>query len=156
MADGNVLAERIGAAIGSPIGPSEWFVVDQSGVDAFASAIGASDPIHTDPAKAATSRFGGTIAQGLYIASLMPKLLRQVFRPEGVGPGMVYGMEKLRFPAVVRCGRRVRLAGRLEKVEPAGAAAIAHFELAIEIEGENKPACVAHLLLRYSGIGSSG
>lgn len=156
MADYKVLAERIGAAIGGPIGPSEWFVVDQSRIDAFASAIDAPDPIHTDPVKAAQSRFGGTIAQGFYIAGLMPKLLRQVFRPEGAGPGMAYGVEKLRFPAVVRCGRRVRLAGRLEKVEPAGAAAIAYFELAVEIEGEDRPACAAHLLVRYGGVGSSG
>ncbi len=156
MADGKTLAESIGASIGKPIGPSEWFVVDQPGIDAFATAIDAKDAIHTDPVKAANSRFGGTIAQGFYIAGLMPKMLRQVFRPEGAGPGMAYGVEKLRFPAVVRCGKRVRLGGRLEKVETAGAAAVAYFELTIEIEGEDKPACVAHLLVRYAGVARNG
>jgi len=149
---GATVATRLMDQLGTPIGPSEWFVVDQPRIDAFGTAIDSLDPIHCDPAKAASSRFGGTIAQGFYIAGLMPKLLRQVFRPEGTGPGMAYGVDKLRFPAVVRCGRRVRLTGRLQSVEAAGAVAIATFELAIEIEGEDKPACVAQMLVRYSGV----
>jgi len=153
---GETIAERLRATIGVAIGPSEWFLVDQQRVDAFATAIDAHDAIHTDPAKAAASRFGGTIAPGFYIAGLMPKLLRQVFRPEGAGPGMAYGMEKLRFPSVVRCGRRVRLSGQLQKVEAAGPAAIASIDLAVEIEGDEKPACVGTLLMRYTGVRSDG
>lgn len=154
--NGAALAERISMSIGAAIGPSDWFLVDQVRVDAFGSAIDAHDAIHTDPAEAARSSFGGTIAQGFYIAGLMPKLLRQTFRPEGLGPGMAYGVEKLRFPAVVRCGRQVRLSGRLEKVEAVGPAAMAWFDLAVEIEGETKPACVGTLLMRYTGVRSDG
>ena len=154
--NGATVAALLAQQIGVAIGPSEWFVVDQPRIDAFGSAIDSQDAIHSDPVKAASSRFGGTIAQGFYIAGLMPKLLRQVFRPDGTGPGMAYGVEKLRFPAAVRCGRRVRLTGRLQNVEAAGAAAIASFELAIEIEGEAKPACVAEMLVSYGGVASNG
>ena len=153
---GAAVAQSLTGNIGQPIGPSEWFVVDQPRIDAFGTAIDSHEAIHSDPVKAASSRFGGTIAPGFYIAGLLPKLLRQVFRPEGAGPGMAYGIDKLRFPAVVRSGKRVRLTGRLQNVEAAGAAALASFELAIEIEGEDKPACVAQLLVRYSGVASNG
>jgi acyl dehydratase len=155
-ANGAAVAARLKDQVGIAIGPSEWFIVDQPHIDAFGSAIDSHDAIHCDPVKAASSRFGGTIAQGFHIAGLMPKLLRQVFRPEGAGPGMAYGVDKLRYPAVVRCGRRVRLTGRLQNVEVAGAAALASFELAIEIEGEDKPACVAQMLVRYSGVARNG
>jgi acyl dehydratase len=154
--NGAAVAARLMEHVATPIGPSEWFLVDQSHIDAFSSAIDARHPIHCDPVKAASSRFGGTIAHGFYIAGLMPKLLRQVFRPDGTGEGMAYGADRLRFPAVVRSGRRVRLTGKLQSVEAAGAAAIACFELAIEIEGEDKPACVAQMFVRYSGVPSNG
>lgn len=156
MTEEAAVVARLKEYVGAAIEPSQWFEVDQPRIDAFGTAIDARDAIHCDPVKAAASRHGGTIAQGFFIAGLMPKLLRQGFHPDGAGPGMAYGVEKLRFPAVVRSGKRVRLTGKLQDVEAAGSAAVATFDLKVEIEGEEKPACAAQLLVRYNGVAKNG
>lgn len=141
------LRDSLTAAVGSAIGPTAWFQVDQGGIDAFSEAIGSMDAAH----KAGGATTGpAPVAQGFYIAGLLPGMLREAFRPKGAGSGMVYGTDKLRFPSFVRPGGRVRLRGVLAQVEASKAAFIASFDVSIEVEGTDKPACVGRLLMRYA------
>lgn len=138
------------AAVGTALGPSGWFLVSQEGINAFADAIDAHEPIHVDPEWARTRPQGGTIAQGFLLAGLLPGMVRQVFCPAGLTAGTIYGTDRIRFTASLRSGSRVRLRGKLLSAEPSGPAWIARYELELEAEGSRKPVCVATLLMRYS------
>ena len=146
----SVAFQRIKAAVGTTIGPSAWIAVTQDGVDSFANAISSHEAAHVNREGAANSLGGATIAQGFYVAAFLPKLIRQLFRPAGVKPGIVYGVDKLRFPAPVRTGRRIRLLGRLDAAELASGGLIARFDVTVEIEEESKPACAGTILMRYT------
>ena len=137
-------------AIGTPFGPSAWITVTQEGVDSFANAISSRDAVHVNSASAAASRQGGTIAQGFYIAGMIPKLIREMVRPAGFKPGIAYGMDGLRFPSFVRVGQNIRLSGTFESAEASGSGVIARYGVTVEIEGGAKPACVGTMLLRYT------
>ena len=139
--------------IGQEIGVSEWLEITQDRVNQFADATGDHQYIHVDPLRAHETFFGGTVAHGFLTLSLIPYLSSQ--RAQGVRfelggrMGVNYGLNKVRFPAPVRVGKRVRMRTTLVNAEQIGDAAVQiTSKQTIEIEGEDKPACVAETLGR--------
>jgi acyl dehydratase len=137
------------AAAGEELGTSDWLVVDQERINTFADATGDHQWIHVDAERAAAGPFGGTIAHGMLTASLLPAFLPQIFRVDGVSMVINYGLNKVRFPAPVPAGARLRATSRLTAVKPLDGAAQAELSTTIEIENGAKPACVAESVLRY-------
>jgi acyl dehydratase len=135
---------------GEHLGWSEWHVVDQERVNLFADATDDHQWIHVDPARAASGPFGGTIAHGYLTLSLAPVLLHDVLEVEGMGFGVNYGCNRVRFPAPLRVGSRVRLGAEVAKVEEvSGGGVQVTLGLTIEAEGSEKPCCVAEVVYRY-------
>src|SRR5690348_15268861 len=137
--------DEIHACVGQEIGVSSWLTVDQERIDAFAEATEDRQFIHTDPAAAAQTPFGGTIAHGFLSLSLLSRMGLEVFlAPEGVKMALNYGLDRVRFLAPVRSGKRVRGRFTLDSVEEkaAGQVLLKH-EVSVEIEGEDKPALSA-------------
>jgi acyl dehydratase len=132
----------------SDLGTSGWHPVTQESIDAFAAATGDRQWIHTDPARASASPFGGTIAHGYYTLALAPALLAELFDFDAYAMAVNYGLDKLRFPAPLRVGDRVRLRARLAGREPVDGGAMLSFDLTFEPERGGKPVCVANALYR--------
>jgi acyl dehydratase len=137
------------AAAGEELGTSDWLVVDQERINTFADATGDHQWIHVDAERAAAGPFGGTIAHGMLTASLLSAFLPQIFRVDGVSMVINYGLNKVRFPAPVPAGARLRATSRFMAVKPLDGAAQAELSTTIEIENGAKPACVAESVLRY-------
>ena len=140
--------DDVAAASGSEIGTSEWLEVDQARIDAFADATLDHQWIHVDVEQAAAGPFGTTIAHGFMTLSLLPRFASQVFQLETPGARLNYGLEKVRFPNPVPVDSRLRSRVRFGEVRelPAGLQLIV--EHTVEIEGHDKPACVAqHVVL---------
>jgi acyl dehydratase len=137
--------------VGKPLGASSWVTVSQEQINAFADATGDHQWIHVDVERARReSPFKGTIAHGYLTLSLAPSLLPEIFRVEGVRLGVNYGIEKMRLPAPVPAGARVRVLAELKDVrDMPGGGARATFGLVFEIEGGAKPACVADAIYVY-------
>ena len=135
--------------VGTTLGTGDWHQVTQDQINLFADATGDHQWIHVDPEKAATGPFGTTIAHGFLTLSLLPMLASSVSRVEGVRMGLNYGLNRVRFPAPVKVGSRVRATTVLKEVTdiPGGVQAVN--EVTIEIEGSDKPACVAESVVRY-------
>ena len=139
----------LAAAAGEHLGHSDWVQVDQARIDAFAAATGDNQWIHVDAARAAAGPFGGTVAHGYLTLSLIPALSWQIYRVEGVRMGVNYGLDRVRFPAPLVAGSRVRAGIQLLTVTPvAGDALQIAAEVTVEREGGGKPICVAHTLSR--------
>jgi len=136
-------------AIGEQLGYSEWHTVTQEQISAFADATGDHQWIHVDPVAAAKGPFGTTIAHGYLTLSLIPMLVSQVTRVEGVRMGVNYGLNKVRFPAPVPVGSRVRAGVRLKSVDDIDGGAQIVNEVTIEREGGDRPSCVAETVARY-------
>jgi acyl dehydratase len=143
-----VCIEELRGRLGEELGVSSWHDVTQQEVDGFAEVTGDRQWIHTDPERARMSPFGGTIAHGYYTLSLAPALLAQVLPLDGFAIAVNYGLEKLRFPAPLPVGDRVRMRTRLDRVEefPGGATLV--LTLTFETAHGGKPACVAQALYR--------
>src|SRR6187551_2788458 len=110
--------DEIQASVGSEVGVSEWLVVDQGSINAFADATQDHQFIHVDPEAAARTPFGGTIAHGFLTLSLLSRMAADaMLRPDDVKMGVNYGLEKVRFLAPVRSGKRVRGHFKLERFE---------------------------------------
>ena len=140
--------DEVADAAGAEIGTSDWVVVDQERIDAFAEATLDHQWIHVDVERAAAGPFGTTIAHGFLTLSLLPHFASQVFALETPGARLNYGLEKVRFPAPVPVGSRLRSHVRFGEVRdlPAGKQLVV--EHTVEIEGQDKPACVAaHVVL---------
>jgi acyl dehydratase len=133
-------------AVGTHLGHSEWHTVNQDQIDAFAAATGDHQWIHVDPAKAAEGPFGSTVAHGFLTLSLVPMLTWQVYKVEGVKMAVNYGADKLRFPSPVPVGSRVRAAVELTSVTPNKLGYQVGTRVTIELDGSDKPACVADML----------
>jgi acyl dehydratase len=131
---------------GTHLGESEWVTVDQTMVDTFAEATGDHQWIHVDPERAADGPFGTTIAHGFLTLSLLPRLVQQVYRVDGVGMAVNYGLDKVRFVAPVPVGSRVRVSSDVLGCEPTGAGLRVRLASTVELEGSDKPACVAHTI----------
>jgi acyl dehydratase len=136
-------------AVGEALGPGEWVTVDQKTVDTFADATGDHQWIHVDPERAAQGPFGGPIAHGLLTLSLLPVLLAGLYRIDGVRMGVNYGFNKVRFPAAVAVGSRVRATATVAEATALEGAVQVVFATVIEIEGGSKPACVVESIGRF-------
>jgi acyl dehydratase len=134
--------------IGKELGPTEWFEVDQTRIDGFAKATDDPQWIHTDPARAAEGPFGTTIAHGFLTLSLCVPLMTQALALDGYRMGINYGVNKVRFPAPVPSGARVRARFTVQSVEEVPGGEQGVVLAAVEREGGDKPVCVAELVLR--------
>ena len=128
---------------------SDWLDVTQEDVDRFAEATGDHQWIHVDPARAAQTELGGTIAHGLYTLSLGPRLNDELFVLDGFAMGLNYGYDKVRFPAPVPVGIRIRMRATLTAVDdvPGGVQIVVRQQF--EAEGTAKPVCVADAVSRW-------
>lgn len=135
------------SAAGRELGAGPWFVVDQGRIDAFADVTEDWQWIHVDAERAAESDLGGTIAHGYLTLSLLPRLSADIFRFEDVGRAVNYGLDRVRFPASVRPGQRIRARATLDSVSDAGSGALGRVRYVVEVDGETKPACVAEALM---------
>ncbi|MFD9790770.1 MaoC family dehydratase [Streptomyces sp. NPDC059070] len=142
-------ADELKAAVGEPLGHSGWLEVDQRRIDLFAEATGDHQWIHVDPVRAAAGPFGTTIAHGYLTLSLLPSLVPQVLRVEGMRMGINYGTGKVRFPAPVPVGSRLRATAVLTDVVEAGGGVQVTAKVTVEREGGDKPVCVAESVSRY-------
>lgn len=157
MSPAELLVEQYQPKIGSEIHCGPWLKIDQERIDAFAAATGDLQWIHTDPERAAQeSPYGATIAHGYLTLSLLP-LLSESNAPgffEKNYPGMRlrlnYGLDRVRFPAPVPVGSRVRAHTTVRAVRPVGDSVQFTYLITVEIEGNEKPACVAEFLARVS------
>jgi acyl dehydratase len=137
---------------GEHLGTSDWHEVTQDQVDLFAEATGDHQWIHVDPERAKAGPFGGTIAHGYLTLSLGPSLFGEVWKVEGMRMGLNYGLNKLRFPSPVPVGSKLRMDATLAKVEEVGGGGVqCTLAVTFEVEGQEKPACVAEILFRYYG-----
>ena len=129
------------------IGTSDWVRIDQKRVDQFADATGDHQWIHVDVERAKDGPFGGTIAHGYLTLSLLPWLGSQVFTLQTPGAKLNYGVNKVRFPSPLRVGKRIRSHVAIGEVTDIPAGKQMTLNHTIEIEGEEKPACVAETVV---------
>lgn len=138
--------------VGRELGVSDWHLVTQEAIDEFARVTGDDQWIHVDVERAKESPFGGTIAHGYYTLSLAPRFSYDMFTFEGFAFGVNYGLNRVRFPAPMPVGGRVRMRAALASVEEITGGAQLTTELTFEREGGEKPVCVAESLARvYTG-----
>ncbi len=136
--------------IGTDLGPSDWFEVTQEHVNQFADATGDHQWIHVDVERAKKeSPFGGPIAHGYLTLSLLVPLFLQVLMVTDSAMGVNYGLNKVRFPAPVPVGSKVRLTARLQGVEEVAGGLQLTVSAAMEREGGDKPVCIAEPVYRY-------
>ena len=144
--------DGIREACGQELGVSDWYDVTQERIDAFAEARGDHQWIHVDPERARNTPFGGTIAHGYYTLSLAPKFTDEVMRLQGFAYAVNYGLNRVRFPAPLPVGGKVRMTAKLAGLEEIPGGAEMTLELTFEREGGDKPVCVAEALSRvYAG-----
>lgn len=141
--------EDLKSRIGQHLGYSEYIVVTQDRINAFADATDDHQWIHVDEQMAKSGPFGTTIAHGYLTLSLVPFLLKQVVSIEGVQMGVNYGANKIRFPSPVPVGSLIRLGATLAGVEDIAGGVQILMEATIEVEGAPKPSLVAELVYRY-------
>ena len=135
--------------VGRHLGHSDWLEIDQARIDLFADATGDHQWIHVDPGRAAAGPFGSTIAHGYLTLSLVNNFLPQVVEVRGIAMGINYGLDRVRFPAPVRVGSRLRGGVEVLGVEDVPGGVQAAMRVTVEIEGGDRPACVADVLSRY-------
>lgn len=131
------------------LGITDWLLVDQERVNTFADATGDHQWIHVDTERAADGPFGGTIAHGLLTLSLLPQFQFQLIRVDNIAMGINYGYNKIRFLNPVRVGSRLRARAEVTNVEQKPGAVDVTILTTVEIEGADKPACVAESISRY-------
>jgi acyl dehydratase len=138
------------AAVGKNLGSSEWLEITQERIDLFAEATGDHQWIHVDPERAKEGPFGTTIAHGYLTQSLVNYFLPQIVEVRGITMGVNSGADRLRFPAPVAVGSRIRGTGELLKVEQTkDGGTQATVRVTVEIEGGDRPACVIDTISRY-------
>lgn len=144
------IPQNLSDLVGSEIGVSDWMTVDQERVNLFADATNDHQWIHTEPEKAASGPFGGTIAHGFLTLALVVPLSSQIALDVGE-PKMAinYGLEKVRFPAPVPVGSRVRVRVSLVSVSEVAGGLQVNRSVTMEVEGQEKPAMVAETVARY-------
>ncbi|MEU9862392.1 MaoC family dehydratase [Streptomyces sp. NPDC047971] len=142
-------AEELRAGVGEQLGYSDWLEIEQKRIDLFADATGDHQWIHVDAERAAAGPFGKTIAHGYLTLSLLPTLVPQIMRVEGMKMGINYGTEKVRFPSPVPVGSRLRATAVLTNVVEAGGGVQVTATVTVEREGGDKPVCVAESVSRY-------
>ena len=138
--------DEVSAAIGEHVGHSDWIEITQERVDAFADATGDHQWIHVDPARAAEGPYGTTIAHGYLTLSLLPVLGNQVMDIRGFSMMINYGLGKVRFPAPVPVGSRIRAGVELTSLDRKPSGAQLTTLVTVEIEGGDRPAVVAEAI----------
>ncbi|MDN3357613.1 MaoC family dehydratase [Actinomadura sp. DC4] len=140
---------EVRAAVGEHLGHSDYRPITQADIDAFGALTGDDQWIHVDVARAAEGPFGGTIAHGLLTLSLGPRLVRSIYRIDGMRMGVNYGYNKIRFPSPVPVDSEVRVGVTLDAADDVPGGIQVTLGFVWEIKGRPKPACVAEMLLRY-------
>lgn len=137
-------------AVGTSLGHSDWLVIDQARIDKFADATGDHQWIHVDPERAKHGPFGRCIAHGYLTQSLVNSFLPQIVEVRGISMGVNYGADKLRFPAPVPVGSRIRGRGELIAAETTKDGGVqATIRVTVEIDGSERPGCVIDTISRY-------
>lgn len=144
-------AEQLQAAVGTSLGATDWLLIEQERVNGFAEATGDHQWIHVDPVRAAGGPFGGCIAHGYLTLSLVNFFLPQLMRVDNLLMGVNYGCDRVRFPATVKVGVRLRGSGEITAVEALvnGALQVV-VRVSVEIEGSERPGCVVDTISRYT------
>src|SRR5260370_1751374 len=137
------------ANVGKELGTSEWLRVDQARIDLFADATDDHQWIHVDAQRAQTGPWGGTIAHGFLTLSLLPALLAQTYRLEDFSMAVNYGLDRVRFPPPVPARPRIRASSTLTNTIARPPAVQGKITATVEIEENDKPACIAELLGAY-------
>jgi acyl dehydratase len=141
--------DELAAAKGEHLGHGDWLEITQDRIDTFADATGDHQWIHVDPDKAKAGPFGAPIAHGYLTLSLIPMLGKGIYTVHGISMGINYGLGKVRFPSVVPVGSRVRASAELVDVVDKPQGKQVTVRTTIEIEGGDKPACVAETMALY-------
>ena len=137
-----VSLSEIPSLVGTELGVSDWLEITQDRVNRFADATGDHQWIHVDIERA-TKELGGPIAHGFLVVSLIPFLSKNIAQYQGVGRAINYGSNKVRFTNVVPVGARIRMRVKLLSAEQRGGGIQMISQCTIEIEGQDRPACVA-------------
>lgn len=141
--------DEVPELLGTEFGPSTWREIPQDDIDLYAQLSGDDNPIHVDAEKAARSPYGGRIAHGMLTLSMVVPHLREIYKVAGTSTGIVYGFNRIRFPQAVPSGGRIRVHGRVAGVEEVAGGYQVTLALTFEVEGFDKPAAVAELVLRH-------
>lgn len=141
--------EELHALVGEEIGTSKWVEVTQDQIDGFADVTGDHQWIHTDPERAASGPFGATIAHGYLTLSLLIPLLEQVLVIENRTSSVNYGLDRVRFPAPLPSGSRVRLTATLAETTDVDSGVQVKVDCVFQVEGRERPVCVARAVLRH-------
>ncbi|MGI8775831.1 MAG: MaoC family dehydratase [Acidimicrobiales bacterium] len=139
----------LGSKLGDTLGHSSWRTITQDDVDTFAKLTGDEQWIHVDPERAKAGPFGGTISFGYFTLSLATVFLDEVVTVDGAELVLNYGSNRVRYPAPVPVGSRIRAGVEVAAVENTGSAVQATFRLTFEVDGATKPGCVADIVYRY-------
>jgi acyl dehydratase len=143
--------DGIRASVGEDLGAGAWFAMDQERIDAFADTTEDWQWIHVDRERAAASELGGTLAHGYLTLSLIPRLSSDVFAFDNIGRALNYGLDKVRFPSPVRPGDRIRACASVVAADDAQAGVLMRVRYVVEIDGQERPACVAEALMLVVG-----
>lgn len=135
--------------IGEKLGETEWMTIDQDRINLFADATGDHQWIHVDPVKAKDGPFGACIAHGYLTLSLVNYFLPQIIDVQGISMGVNVGLDRVRFPSPVAVGSRIRGVGELVSAEEMKGGIQSVVRVTVEIEGQDKPACIADTISRY-------
>ena len=136
-------------AVGQHLGYSDWLEISQERIDQFADATDDHQWIHVDPVRAKQGPFGACIAHGYLTLSLVNRFLPQIVEVRGISMGVNYGANRLRFPAPVPVGARIRGGAELVEAEDVKGGVQATIRVTVEIEGSERPACVVDTISRY-------
>jgi acyl dehydratase len=144
--------DEVRAHVGKELGVSQWHEVTQDAINQFAEVTGDHQWIHVDVERAKETPFGGTIAHGYYTLALAPMFSYELFTFEGFAFALNYGVNKVRFPAPLPVGSKVRMRAELAEVQDIPGGIQVQTTLTFEREGGEKPVCVAETLMRaYAG-----
>ena len=145
----NIQLADLPGAQGQALGPTEWLTIDQARIDQFADATDDHQWIHVDQERAKDGPFGQTIAHGYLTLSLVNRFLPDLVTVEGASMGVNYGCEKVRFPAPVPVGSRIRGVGEIVGVSEVKGGQQMVVRVTVEIEGGDRPACVVDTISRF-------
>ncbi|MBH3429053.1 MaoC family dehydratase [Pseudomonas alkylphenolica] len=143
-------AQALLAAEGLELGSTEWLTISQERIDLFAEATGDHQWIHVDPVRAASGPFGACIAHGYLTQSLVNLFLPQLITIDNMAMGVNYGSDRVRFPAPVKVGSRVRGSATIVRAEQLADAVQLVVRVSVDVEGQSRPGCVIDTISRYT------
>ena len=135
--------------VGKSLGETPWMIIEQDRINLFADATGDHQWIHVDPVKAKDGPFGACIAHGYLTLSLVNYFLPQLIDVQGISMGVNVGLDRVRFPSPVTVGSKIRGKGEIVQVEEMKGGIQSVVRVTVEIEGSDKPACIADTISRY-------